>query len=103
MIDIKKLKALNKPDKIVITEHARKRLAERDIKVKDIINCISGGEIIKQYEDDKPLPSCLLLGQMLNYDPVHVVVSCDEEFIYLITAYRPSPEKWKSDMKTRKE
>lgn len=63
---------------------------------------IAEGEIIKQYEDDKPLPSCLILGLNLNQQYLHVVVSVDEEYIYLITAYYPTLEQWESDYKTRR-
>ena len=56
-MDLAALKALCKPDRIAITEHARLRLVERGITVSDIICCIASGEIIEQYEDDKPFPS----------------------------------------------
>ena len=102
MITIEQLKALNQFEKIAITEHARIRLYERKISVDDIINGIDTGEIIKQYEDDKPLPSCLILGFSIKSRYIHIVVSCDTDFIYLITAYFPDPELWESDFKVRK-
>jgi hypothetical protein len=34
---------------------------------------------------------------------LHIVVSKDEEFIYLITAYHPDDARWEADLKTRKE
>ena len=37
-------------------------LRERLFTIDDIVNGINTGEVIKQYEDDKPLPSCLVLG-----------------------------------------
>lgn len=103
MIDIGQLRALNRPEQIAITEHARRRLVERGISVNDIIRCIDTGEIIKQYEDDKPFPSCLILGAAIDEGYIHVVVSHDSDWIYLITAYRPDPSVWESDFKTRKE
>lgn len=66
MIDIAQLRALNKPEQIAITEHARLRLVERGISVSDIIQCIDTGEIIRQYEDDQPFPSCLILGAAVD-------------------------------------
>lgn len=102
-MDIEELRALNKPEHIAITEHARRRLVERGVSVNDIIRCIDTGEIIKQYEDDKPLPSCLILGAAIDEEYIHVVVSHDSEWIYLITAYHPDPDVWNSDFKTRKE
>lgn len=103
MIDFKILRAMNKPEHIAITEHARLRLVERGITVNDIVQCINNGEIIKQYEDDKPFPSCLVLGMAANNSNIHIVVSHDEEWIYLITAYYPDSNLWEPDFKTRKE
>lgn len=103
MIDIYELRKLNKPEQIAITEHARQRLVEREITLEDIIQCIASGEIIKQYEDDKPFPSCLVLGMSVNNKYIHVVVSHDGEYIYLITAYYPDVNQWEADFKTRKE
>ena len=102
MITIEELKCRNKPDKIALTKHARGRLTERNIMISDVINGIETGEIIKQYEDDKPLPSCLILGASMKGDYIHIVVSHDEEYIYLITAYYPDPEQWEDDLKIRK-
>lgn len=102
MIDIKTLKQMNRPEKIALTKHARERLAERNITVDDVVKGIETGEIIKQYEDDKPLPSCLILGFSVNNKYIHIVLSNDEEYIYLITAYYPNPEQWEDDFKTRK-
>ncbi len=102
MIDIETLRSLNTPEHILITEHARKRLVTRSISVGDIINVIQYGEIIKQYEMDKPFPSCLILGFSINGKYLHVVVSNDEDTIYLITAYYPDVEIWQSDFKSKK-
>ena len=102
-MDIEELRTLNKPEHIAITEHARRRLVERGISVNDIIRCIDTGEIIKQYEDDKPFPSCLILGAAIDEEYIHVVVSHDSEWIYLITAYHPDTEVWEPDFRTRKE
>ena len=102
MIDIETLRNVNTPARIIITEHARLRLVERDITVDDVVTCIDRGEIIKQYEDDKPFPSCLILGMSVKNKYVHVVVSYDDGYIYLITAYYPDAAQWESDFKTRK-
>lgn len=103
MIDIEALREVNRPETIAITEHARIRLIEREIAIDDVVNCIANGEIIKQYEEDKPFPSCLVLGMSVNNKYIHVVVSYESEFIHLITAYYPNAEQWELDFKTRKE
>lgn len=103
MIDISELRRANNPRNILLTEHARVRLIEREITIQDVIHCIEVGEIIKQYEDDKPFPSCLILGVSINKKHLHIVVSLNGCFIHLITAYYPNLEQWEPDYKTRKE
>lgn len=102
MPNISILRSMNRLSQIALTAHSQQRLVERGISVNDIVKCIETGEIIAQYEDDKPFPSCLILGSSLTRKPLHIVVSNDSEFIYLITAYYPSPERWEADFKTRK-
>lgn len=97
------MRMMNKAEQIAITEHARLRMVERGITVNDIIRCIDTGEIIEQYENDKPFPSCLILGADIDGEYIHVVVSHDSEWIYLITAYHPDAEVWEPDFKSRKE
>lgn len=80
MLNIETLKLLNSINNIAITEHARIRLIERGIVINDVVSCIASGEIIKQYEDDKPFPSCLILGTSTNSTPIHIVVSTDGEY-----------------------
>lgn len=102
-MDIEEYWEINSLDRIAVTKHARIRLEERGIHMDDIVAAISNGEIIKEYADDKPLSSCLILGKSMEDKPLHLVISRDEEFIYLITAYFPSSEQWEDDFKTRKE
>jgi hypothetical protein len=61
------------------------------------------GEIIEQYPNDYPYPSCLILGNKNTATPLHTVISCNGEKLWIITAYFPSSEKWMDDLKTRRE
>ena len=101
-LEIEKLRKLCQDDKIKWSRHALKRLRERKISIADFENCILHGEIIKQYPDDRPTPSCLILA-WINNTHLHIVVGSDGNYIYSITAYYPSKEEWLPDMKTRKE
>lgn len=103
MIIIEELRKLNTAEHYAVTEHARIRLSERGITLDDVICCVATGEIIEQYENDKPLPSCLVLGTEINGRYIHAVVSCCNEFIYLITAYYPDVQQWSSDFKKRRK
>ena len=103
MLNIDELRNLCQDECIVITKHARNRLHERDITVEDIKNAIRTGGIIKQYEDDLPFPSCLLLGESERETAIHVVVSTDNGYLYIITAYYPDEDEWRPDLKARRE
>ncbi len=95
------LQTLCRPENIEITLHAAKRLEQREIKLNDVINCIMKGEIIEQYPEDYPYPSCLILGMALNDQYLHAVVGSDQKRIWIVTAYYPDRNKWSSDLKTR--
>ena len=98
---IDQFKRLNKPESMVMTQHSRKRFSERGIFLSDIIAAIDTGEIIEDYPEDHPFPSCLILGQS-ETKVIHVVASISDEMINLITAYIPDSERWEADLKTRK-
>ena len=77
-------------------KHALERMQERDISRRDVKNCIMQGEIIEDYPDDFPHPSCLIFGRTMDQKVIHVVVSLDEDqdTIGIITVYYPSVEKF---------
>ena len=102
MIDIEKLRKLNVIENFVVTQHALDRLLTRNISMSDVQKVIEEGEIIKQYEDDKPYPSCLILGLSIEGRMLHVVVSHNEESIYLITAYYPDLSIWNDNFKIKR-
>ena len=103
MINIEKLKEYFLKDTILISEHAKNRCRERDIKQKDVKNCVMTGEIIEQYPDDFPFPSCLIFGHAVDNRIIHVVISDEGESGRIITAYIPNTDKFEDDLKTRKE
>ena len=78
-------------------------MQERDISIEDIDNCINSGEIIEDYPNDFPHPSCLVFGYTINNQVIHVVAGTDNNYVYIITAYYPNTDKFEDDLKTRKE
>lgn len=102
-LDIKRIRELCGSGMIKWSRHALKRMRERKISTDDFSNCISTGEIIEQYPDSHYHPSCLILGVSINGKYLHVVIGCDNEYVYAVTAYYPDPSEWETDMKTRKE
>lgn len=102
-MNIEEFRAVNQAENIIVTQHGRKRLEERGIALQDVIRAIDSGDIIEEYPEDYPFPSCLVLGIATEERYLHVVVSLNEGTIYLITAYFPNPGDWEDDWKTRKE
>ena len=98
MLKIEDIKALNKDDTLFLTEHLLTRMRQRNIELKDIKDTIENGTIIKEYPTDTPYPSCLI-----NGDNLHIVCSIGDGFLYIITAYRPSPDQWEIGNTKRKE
>ena len=101
-MNIEELRKLCTEDTIQMTDHCLKRCRERGIKLDEIMLCILHGEIIEEYPNDYPFPSALVLECDLG-KPLHVVAGLSDEYLWIITAYRPNPEKWESDHRTRKE
>lgn len=101
-MQIEELQDFCRRSKIKWYQHALERMQERDISRADVKNCIMNGEIIEDYPDDFPHPSCLIFGHMVNNRIIHVVVSKDIDTIGIITAYIPNTDKFEEDLKTRR-
>jgi hypothetical protein len=97
MLQIEDIKNVCTDDAIVLTEHLLTRMRQRQIRLKDIKHTIENGEIIEQYPTDYPFPSCLINGKNM-----HIVCSIGEGRLYIITAYRPSPEQWEAEGRKRR-
>ena len=88
---------------IIYTGHSVTRMFERNIHTFETRHVIESGEVIADYPNDIPLPSCLLLGWVKDRPP-HVVIAFDNETrrCYVITCYFPDPGLWQADFKSRR-
>lgn len=102
-LSLELLRTLFREDKVTWTIHTARRMIAKQITTADVERCILEGEIIEQYSDDYPYPSCLILGMDTGEAFIHVVVGSNLQQMWVVTAYRPSPDKWESDFKTRKK
>ena len=84
--------------------HALERMIKRKKYFSDIYEIMYGLEVIEEYPDDFPYPSCLVLGFTKSKKPIHIVFSVDEEdkTIFIIRIYEPDRQKWKNNFKRRK-
>ena len=96
------LQNLIRENKIRWSTHCVERMGERDISRADVKKCIGDGEIIEDYPNDFPYPSCLIFGYTMTNKILHVVAGSDGKWIYIITTYYPSSERFENDMRTRR-
>jgi hypothetical protein len=87
---------------ILISQHARVRMFERNISTDDLITIISSGEIIEEYPDDEPCPSVLIMG-FNDTVAYHSVIAVCGDHIRVITVYIPEEDKWIEYRKRRNE
>lgn len=82
--------------RVNITLHARKEAENDSLVLDDIFHSIQTGEIIEEYPDDTPYPSCLVYGTIPLGDPVYSVWAYDSgsKIAVLITVYRPDLSRW---------
>ena len=90
-------------DRIVFSGHALQRMFEREIHPSDVESILRNGEVIANYPDDLPYPSCLTLG-FVEGRAIHAVVALEEQTgtCYVITVYPPDPELWDAEFKRRR-
>ena len=102
-LNIDTIKQMVKDGKIRWTNHVIVRLFQRNISQEDIESAILNGEIIEEYENDYPYPSCLVYGMTLKDKILHIVCGLNEIELWIITAYYPDNMKWEDNLKNRKE
>jgi len=89
--------------KLIFRVHAIQKMFERHINRDDVQEAVNNGEIIREYPDDTPFPSRLILCWVDNR-PLHVVAADDDNNqIIIITAYEPDATIWESNFKKKKE
>jgi hypothetical protein len=60
-------------NRIRITDHADEEARSNSLGFDEIFLSILNGEIIENYPDDKPYPSCLVYGKNFHEEPIHSV------------------------------
>lgn len=88
---------------VKFSAHATKNCSIRKILTTEIEEAVADGEIIEEYPEDTPFPSCLILGFTKAGRPIHIVVADAEDYAFLITVYEPNVDKkvFEDDLKTR--
>ncbi|WIG58690.1 MAG: hypothetical protein OJF49_001436 [Ktedonobacterales bacterium] len=88
---------------VIFSGHATQRMFERGLSTADILSVIQQGEVIEDYPNDTPHPSCLLLG-FVGATPIHTVIAKHAATgrCIVVTVYVPNPTRWSADFKIRR-
>lgn len=80
------------------------RLTGRSINRATILDAVDTYEIIEEYPEDKYFPSYLIRAEH-ERDIIHVLIATDAENdnIRIVTAYKPTLDKWEEDLRTRRK
>jgi hypothetical protein len=87
------------------SRHAIAEMIQDSLTRLEIEKALEYCEVIEDYlPKHRPLPDCLVLGQLQSTQPIHAVIAidADRDRIFVVTVYRPSPERWEDDWRTRK-
>jgi hypothetical protein len=76
---------------------------ERFVTRRAILDAVDSYELVESYPEDKYLPSYLLLARPAG-GAIHVLFAADlvGDNVRVGTAYRPSPDEWMDEFKTRR-
>jgi len=88
------------------TDHARREMETEPfgaIRLDEVLRALEVGDILEEYPEDKPYPSCLVLGRTAGR-PLHIVCAPvpAERRLIVITTYQPDPKRWDPDFKHRR-
>lgn len=83
--------------------HAIGQMFSRNIRKEEVSAVLETGKIIKEYPDDTPYPSFLVLG-FVNNRPIHIVFAVEQEMMtaIVITAYIPDKRLWDDNFRERR-
>ena len=75
---------------------------KRNISLEEVKFILDKGDVIREYQDDKPYPSFLLLA-FKDLRPLHLLVAKDIEtgICIIVTVYEPNPIKWLNQFSRR--
>lgn len=84
---------------MLFTRHALDEMKHEKrgrIYESEVSECIENGQIIKEYPDDTPYPSCLIFGRTATNRAIHVVCAYNgnEDTVVIVTVYEPNPALW---------
>ena len=102
-MDIEDIADAIRHQQVEVTTHADAEALADSLTFDEIVHSVVHGEVIEDYPQDRPHPSCLIYGHDPNGEPVHSVWAYNrvERLAILVTTYRPDPDRW-LDLRNRR-
>jgi hypothetical protein len=101
-----KIKQLAAEGRLLVSAHGYDELAADGIFFSEILDGLTGADVVEDYPNATKGPSVLILLQDSSNRPIHAVwgipVGAAGPAV-LVTAYRPDPKRWSADFKERKK
>jgi hypothetical protein len=102
---LQQIQALVARGDVLISLHGTEELAADDIPVRDAVNGVAAAVVVEEYPEYVKGPCLLVLEHDPQGRPVHVVWGTpagQQSPAVLVTAYRPSPDKWDETWQKRR-
>ena len=101
---LKQIRILARKGEIKVSEHGYDELANDGLFVRDLVKGLPHAEVVEDYPDFHKGPCVLLLEHDHDGNPVHAVWGIPKNATtpaVLVTAYRPDPDRWSNDFRSR--
>jgi hypothetical protein len=95
-VNIENIISAIRSNRVRITDHADEEARADHLSFDEIFVSVFQGEVIEDYPNDWPYPSCLIYGDTFSGEPVHSVWAYNEGngWAVMVTVYRPDPDRW---------
>ncbi len=103
---LEQIKVLASRSEVQISDHGYDELAADSILAREVVAGLTSAEVLEDYPDFPKGPCVLVLEQDRNGLPIHAVWGIPKGATtpaVLVTAYRPSAERWTADFKRRRK
>jgi hypothetical protein len=103
---LEQIKVLVATGKVRVSDHGYDELAADGVLARDVVAGLSSAELVEDYPDFPKGPCVLVLEQDPNDEPIHAVWGIpkgETSPAVLVTAYRPSADRWTADFKRRRK